>query len=70
MVRTTEAYEPTFPPIIPSSPVFTRDLPSLTYLSSDGEATLVCSVISADTLTFRCNGQRLTEDTQVCLLSL
>ncbi|XP_025086134.1 hemicentin-2-like isoform X1 [Pomacea canaliculata] len=64
MVRTTEAYEPTFPPIIPSSPVFTRDLPSFTYLSSDGEATLVCSVISADTLTFRCNGQRLTEDTQ------
>ena len=58
------AYEPTFPAIIPETPIFTRDLESSYYLNEAGEADLVCSVVSADMLTFRCNNVRLQEDQQ------
>ena len=74
MVRATDApamtstegaaYVPTFPAVIPETPVFTRDLESTYYLDEAGEADLVCSVVSADMLTFRCNNVRLQEDQQ------
>ena len=55
----------TFPSIIPKTPVFTRDLSPNNYFNEEGEVTLTCSVISADTLTFRCLNVRLPENKQV-----
>ncbi|KAK7487864.1 hypothetical protein BaRGS_00020911, partial [Batillaria attramentaria] len=59
------AYVPTFPAVIPDTPVFTHNLDPVYYLNENGEATLITSVVAADMLTYRCNGERLQEDQQV-----
>ncbi|XP_076450567.1 uncharacterized protein LOC143286732 isoform X2 [Babylonia areolata] len=66
----TEVYEPTFPDVVPRSPVFTRDLETEYYLDDTGNATLVCTVVGASQLAYRCNNDRLpleqiTQDTKV-----
>ncbi|XP_076471483.1 uncharacterized protein LOC143301237 [Babylonia areolata] len=66
--RGEEQYEPTFPPMIPESPVFTRNLEQYYFLDqagNAGKAALVCTVVSADMLTYRCLNNRLKENEQV-----
>uniref|UniRef100_A0A0B7BH26 Ig-like domain-containing protein n=1 Tax=Arion vulgaris TaxID=1028688 RepID=A0A0B7BH26_9EUPU len=50
---------PTFPAVIPSTPVFLRDLEAEYTLDEDGTKTIVCAVVSADQLSIDCAGQRL-----------
>jgi hypothetical protein len=63
-------YVARFPAVIPATAVFLKDLDSVYYLNNKDEANLVCSVLSGDQVTYRCNNNRLPEDQLVSLLLL
>ncbi|KAL8614156.1 hypothetical protein ACOMHN_026373 [Nucella lapillus] len=60
----TPGYMPMFPAMIPDTPQFTKDLDPVYFLDHQQEAHLTCTVVSADTLTYRCMQNRLNEDEQ------
>ncbi|KAL8594837.1 hypothetical protein ACOMHN_016078 [Nucella lapillus] len=61
----TVSAQPVPEPLVPDTPVFTVDLESVYYLDGEGEANLVCSVIGAGRLIYRCSKGRLDGDEQV-----